>query len=144
MARVTPEQTGLFFLFIDFLPNLNMVLDLALDFFRSMAQINTFLLFIIFFVFVIFAYKVFQTVIRAFIVGVIAATFPIVGNLMGMNIPLTITSIIWFAIFGVAAYLLYSSIRSGARIIGLIFRPFRGLFGKKPVQKIIIKEKEKT
>jgi tellurite resistance protein TehA-like permease len=119
-----------------------MVLEMLLEFLRGLTQVNTVLLLGVFLVFIVLAYKIFQALIKAFIVGVIAATFPVVASLMGMNVPLTISNVIWFAILGVVAYLLYATISGGAKIIGLVLRPFRGLFTKKPVQKVIIREKE--
>lgn len=119
------------------------MLDVIIDLARQLTQANTVLLFVVFLVFIVLAYKIFQAMIKAFIVGVIAATFPVIANLMGMDVPITINNIIWFALFGVAAYLLYATIAGGAKIMGLVMRPFRGLFGKKPVQKVIIREKEK-
>ena len=119
-----------------------MVLEFVIEFLKGLSQLNTVLLMAIFLVFIVFAYKVFQALIKAFIVGVIAATFPVVANLIGMNVPLTINSVIWFAIFGVTGFLLYASITGGVKIIRMLMRPFRGLFSKKPVQKIIIREKE--
>lgn len=120
-----------------------MVLELIPDILVKLTQLNTALLLAVFLVFIVLAYKIFQALIKAFIVGVIAATFPVVASLMGMNVPLTINNFIWFAIFGVAAYLLYATISGGAKIVGLVMRPFRGLFARKPVQKVIIREKEK-
>ncbi len=121
-----------------------MVLELIPDLLMNLTQVNTVVLLAVFLVFIVLAYKIFQALIKAFIVGVIAATFPVVANLMGMNVPLTLSSVMWFAIFGVAAYLMYATLSGGAKIAGIVMRPFRGLFAKKPVQKIIIKEKESS
>ncbi len=121
-----------------------MVLELIPDILMKLTQLNTVILLAVFLVFIVLAYKIFQALIKAFIVGVIAATFPVVASLAGMDVPLTISSVIWFAIFGVAAYLLYATISGGAKIAGLVMRPFRGLFRRKPVQKVIIREKENS
>jgi len=121
-----------------------MVLELIPDILMKLTQLNTVILLAVFLVFIVLAYKIFQALIKAFIVGVISATFPVVASLAGMDVPLTISSVIWFAIFGVAAYLLYATISGGAKIAGLVMRPFRGLFRRKPVQKVIIREKENS
>jgi hypothetical protein len=118
------------------------MLEAIVDFLGQLSQVNTVVLFAVFLVFIVLAYKIFQALIKAFIVGVIAATFPVVANLMGMDIPLTLNSMIWFAVFGVVAYLFYATVSGGAKIIGLAMRPFRGLFRRKPVQKVIIRERE--
>ena len=121
-----------------------MVLEFIPDLLMKLSQVNSFLLMAVFLLFIVLAYKVFQALIKAFIFVVISASFPIVANLMGMSVPLTISSIVWFAILGVTAYLLYASVTGGARIMRMAMRPFRGMFTKKPVQKIIIREKEKS
>jgi hypothetical protein len=119
-----------------------MVLEVIPDILVKLTQLNTVLLLALFFVFIVLAYKIFQALIKAFIVGVISATFPVVANLMGMDVPLTISSVIWFAIFGVAAYLMYATISGGARIVGMAMKPFSRLFNRRPVQKVIIRERE--
>ena len=119
-----------------------MVLEMVVEILQMLSQMNTVLLVGAFFVFIVLAYKIFQALIKGFIVGVISAAFPIVANLMGMDVPLSINSIIWFAIFGVAAFLMYASITGGIKITKLFMRPFKGLFTKKPVKTIIIREKE--
>ena len=119
-----------------------MIVEFLISFIKSLSQVNTILLSVVFIVFIVMAYKIFQALIKAFIVGVISATFPVVANLLGMNVPITISNIMWFAVLGVMAYLLYASVTGGARIIRLIMKPFGGLFRKKPVQKIIIRERE--
>jgi hypothetical protein len=119
-----------------------MVLEFLTEFVTGFTQMNTVLMLAVFLVFIVLAYKIFQALIKAFIVGVISAAFPLVANLMGLNVPLTLTNVIWFAIMGVTAYLMYATVTGGARIIRLILKPFSALFRKKPVQKIIIREKE--
>lgn len=120
-----------------------MVLEMLIEFMEGFTHLNTVLLLAAFLVFIALAYKVFQALVKAFIVGVIAATFPVAANMMGMDVAITVHNVIWFAIFGVVGYLLYATISGGARIIGLALSPFRRLFSRKPVQKVIIKEKEK-
>ena len=118
------------------------MLETIINLMIEISKINTALLMLVFVGFIVLAYKVFQTVIKAFIVGVIAAAFPIVANLMGMDVPLTLSNIIWFAIMGVTAFLVYASVTGGIKVVRIVMKPFNRMFSKKPVQKIIIREKE--
>jgi hypothetical protein len=104
-------------------------------------QLDTVLLIAFFLIFIILAYKIFQTMIKSLIVGIIAATFPIVANLfLGMDVPITFSSIIWFGVFGVVAFLAYSFITGGVKMVRIALSPFRLLFRKKDGA---VKEKEK-
>lgn len=106
-----------------------------MDVFAQLQQVNSAFLLIIFFVFIILAYKLFQTAIRAFIIGLIAASFPIVAFFLGLDVPLTLSSVMWFAIFGVVMYFAYSFISGGVKIVKLILSPFRFMFRKKEKKK---------
>ncbi len=112
-----------------------MVLEFLTQIFSQLQQVNSIFLLIVFFVFLILAYKLFQTVMKAIIVGVIAAAFPFVANMFGFSIPITLNSILWFAIFGVVLYFAYAFISGGVKIIKLIFSPFKVLFRKKEKKK---------
>ena len=119
-------------------------MELILGIIQALSQLNPIILGVIFLGFIVIAYKIFQALMKAFIVGVISATFPVVANLLGMDVPLTISSVVWFAVFGVTAFMLYASIAGGAKMAGFAMKPFTKLFSRKPVQKIIIREKEKS
>lgn len=110
----------------------------------SFSQVNSMVLAFVFLFFIIIAYKVFQTLMKAFVVGVVSATFPLVANLLGMGVPLTITNVIWFAMFGVTVFMLYTSITGGAKIMRFAMKPFGLLFRRKPVRTVIINENEKS
>lgn len=103
--------------------------------------LDTGLIFIVLFAGIIIAFKVFKYLMRVVITGAIFGVFPIVGNMMGLAIPLTIESIIWSAIFGVVLFLLYTSLRTGTKILNTIMSIFGRLLGMgKPKQKVIVKE----
>ena len=78
------------------------------SFIIDIAQNNPPLLFLFFFLFVMIAYKTFQIFFKAFIIGVISAAFPIIANLLGFSIPLTIESLISFGMLGALSYIVYS------------------------------------
>ena len=101
-----------------------MVLETIIEIVKSISEVNSIILPIIFIIFIVLAYKIFQTMIKAFIVGVIAASFPVVAYFMGLDVPLTLESVVWFAIFGVGAYILYATISGGAKIAGFAMKPF--------------------
>jgi hypothetical protein len=108
-----------------------MVLELLTQLISQIQEMNSILLIMVFLIFLILAYKLFQTVVKALIVGVIAAAFPFVANLFGLNVPVTLSSILWFAIFGVILYFAYAFISGGVKIIKTVLSPFRALFRKK-------------
>jgi len=101
----------------------------------------------LFFVFVILAYKTFQIVLRAIIIGTISASFPVIANLLGFGIPLTISSILWFALFGAVSYITYSMITGGLKIVKWSLMPFKRIFKSTPKEhhyhKTIIIREEK-
>ena len=107
--------------------------------FSQLQQVSTVFLFIVFFIFIVLAYKVFQTLMKALVVGVIAAAFPIVANLIGMDVALSLNSILWFAIAGVALYFAYAFMSGGVKIVKIATSPFRFIFRKKEK-----KHKQKT
>lgn len=90
------------------------------------------LLFIGFFIFIIIAYKLFKLVARALIIGLIGAAFPVVVNFLGFNnifgieIALSFQNIIFFALVGIVAFLVYYVISGMVKVVGFMARPFTG------------------
>jgi len=116
-------------------------MSLVSDVLNLLMGLDTILLFIILFIGIILAFKIFKYLVRVFITGAVFAVFPIVANIMGMNIPLTFDSIIWSAIFGIVLYMLYTSVMTGTKLINKIMSLFGKLLGSgKPKQKVIIRE----
>jgi hypothetical protein len=82
--------------------------------------------FIFFIIFIVIAYKFVKFLFKAFIIGLVAAMFPIVGTLfLGLNIDITVFNIIWFAVTGVGLYLVYNVVRGGWKFVKLMTAPFR-------------------
>ena len=101
------------------------------------------LFFLLFFLFIIVAYKVVKLLIRALIIGVIAGLFPVFANLfLGLEIPITLGNILWFAMTGVEIYFVYHILLGIGKIADFIMKPFKGK-KKTKTEKIIIKEKVK-
>jgi hypothetical protein len=119
------------------------------DLITSIAQTSPILLGIFFFVFVIVAYKALQIFIKAIIVGIIAASFPIVATFLGYSVPITLTNMMWFGVLGAGAFIVYSLIMGGVRTSRAVMSPFRGAFKPKPgdhhhhYKTVVIKEDEK-
>ena len=104
---------------------------------------NLIIFFGLFFLFLIVAYKVVKLLIRALIVAVIAGFFPVFANMfLGTSIPITLESILWFAMTGVEIFFVYTILVSIGKIADFISKPFRKGKAKK-VEKVIIMEKGK-
>ncbi|MBU1135163.1 MAG: hypothetical protein KKG13_01445 [Nanoarchaeota archaeon] len=101
---------------------------------------NFILVFGLLIVFVVLAYTVFKILMKAALFGALGAIAPFVANYMGMSIPITLTNILWFALLGVMAYVVYAMASGGVKTMKLITSPFRTLFRQKPKEKIIIRE----
>ena len=98
---------------------------------------------VLFFVFIILAYKVVKILIRALIVAAIATVFPVFSNMfLGTSFPITLDSLLWFAMTGAEIYFIYHILVSIGTIAEFVTKPFRK--GKvKKVEKVIIMEKRK-
>jgi hypothetical protein len=112
-----------------------------LNFVFQMFQANSIVAIAALFLLIIIAYKIFQVVIKSLITGALAALIPIAAVIAGVDIgaPLTISNLLWFAVFGVMSYIIYFSLTTGLKTIRLIMKPVGRLFqGKK--EKVIIRE----
>ena len=112
-----------------------MVIEFITETLSYLSQVNTIILIAVFLIFIILAYKLFQTAIKAVIVGIIAAAFPFVANFLGFNVPLTLNSVLWFAVTGVVLYFAYAIISGGVKIVKIVMSPFRWLFKKREKKK---------
>jgi hypothetical protein len=88
-------------------------------------------------VFLVMAYMIFKQIMKAFIIGLISAAIPVVLYLLGFDIGLSIQTVIWFGLAGIATYFVYDVINGWMTIIRIITWPIRRLFrgGKKPKEK---------
>lgn len=105
------------------------------------------LLFVGFLIFIVIAYKIFRVVTKALIIGLIGASFPVVINflgwseLFGITIELSFQNIIFFAMIGIVAFIVYYLLSGMVKITGAITSPFRDK--NKDVRKEVKKELEK-
>lgn len=97
----------------------------------KLGQGNTYFLLIIFLIFLILAYKIFKTLLKAVIVGVISGFFPVFTYLLGLTDTLTFNHILWFGLAGVSLFFIYTAVAGGVKIISWVFKPLRFLFKEK-------------
>ncbi len=111
-------------------------------------DLNMILLFVGFFIFIVIAYKIFKVVAKALLIGLIGAAFPVVVNYLGMQemfgitIELSFQNIIFFALIGIVAFVVYYVISGIVKVTKAVTSPFRG-GDKGKVRKEVRKELEK-
>ena len=93
-------------------------------------------------VFLIMAYMIFKQVMKAIIIGVVFAAVPVVLYLLGMEIDLSLQTIIWFSLFGIATYFVYDVISGWFKIMRILTWPIRAAL-RKPAVKAKQKEEKK-
>ncbi len=82
--------------------------------------------FVVFIIFTIVAYKLVKFLFKAFMIGLVAALFPVVGSMVfGMNIEISLYNMIWFAATGIGLFIAYSAVRMGWKFVRLIFSPLK-------------------
>ena len=94
--------------------------------FEFLADQGVLIFFVIFIIFIVIAYKLVKFLFKAFIIGLVAALFPVVGNIfLGIDIQISLLNIMWFAVTGICLFLLYSIIKMGWRFLKLVTAPIR-------------------
>ena len=118
-----------------------------LDVLGTIAEINPIFLFIIFILFVFIAYKIFKILVKALIIGIIAALFPFFANYIGVPMATDLNTMIFFGIFGVLFVpvfkIVHGVVKAGSSLAtggekGMIRREVR-----KDLRKEIEKERKK-
>ncbi len=79
-------------------------------------------------VFLVMAYMIFKQLMKAFIIGIIAAAIPVILYLMDFTSELDINTIIWFGLAGIATYFVYDVINGWMTLIKIITWPLRFAF----------------
>ncbi|MEE9323153.1 MAG: hypothetical protein V3U72_01280 [Candidatus Aenigmarchaeota archaeon] len=101
--------------------------------FEFLADQGVLIFFVIFIIFIVIAYKLVKFLFKAFIIGLVAALFPVVGNLfLGLDIQISLLNIVWFAVTGIGIFLLYSVIKMGWKFLKLITSPIR--WARRPIK----------
>jgi lysylphosphatidylglycerol synthetase-like protein (DUF2156 family) len=113
----------------------------------QLLQLDIILLFAGFFIFIIVAYKIFQAMFKALLIGLIGAAFPVVINFLGFNslfgvtIELSFQNIIFFALIGIVAFVAYYILSGIVKVTKFVASPFRK---RGDVRKEVKKELEKS
>ena len=79
--------------------------------------------------FLVMAYMIFKQVMKAIIIGVIFAAIPVVLYLFGVGIDLSLQTIIWFGLFGIATYFVYDVVSGWFKVLRMVTWPIRKLLG---------------
>jgi cell shape-determining protein MreD len=118
--------------------------DIFAGLISEVLQMHPLLIAAILIILIMLAFKIFSFVMKAVFTGACFAFFPLVANLAGFSFPLTLQTILWFAVFGVIVYFGYHTVLSGYKIMRIALSPFSKLSAKKPaVKTVIIKEEKK-
>jgi hypothetical protein len=94
-------------------------------------------------VFLVLAYMIFKQLMKAFVIGIISAAIPIVLYLMGFEIELSIQTIIWFGLAGIAIYFVYDVLSGWMHVIKILTWPFRAVLRRSKKDKKEKQAKEK-
>lgn len=95
-------------------------------------------------VFLVMAYMIFKQLMKAFIIGIIAAAIPVVLYLMDFSSELDIQTVIWFGLAGIATYFVYDVISGWITIVRIITWPIRFVFRRGKAKPKEAKPKEAT
>lgn len=94
--------------------------------FAGLGDQGLIIFFAVFVIFTILAYKLVRFVFKALMLGLVAAMFPVVGNMvLGMSIEISLYNMVWFALTGIALFIVYSAIRMGWKFVKLLFSPLK-------------------
>ncbi|MBI4181552.1 MAG: hypothetical protein HY520_01115 [Candidatus Aenigmarchaeota archaeon] len=108
-----------------------MVLETALALLERLLELNPFLLLGVIVVAAYLAFRIFQTIVKMLITGIAFGLFPILANLLGIPIPLTLQTILWSVILGIATYMAYMGLSFFFKVVNAVFSPLKKGFQKK-------------
>ncbi len=106
---------------------------------RQMAGVHPIFLFVIFLAFVFISYKIFKVLVKAIVIGIIAAMFPFFANYLGVSMPTDLNTMMWFGVFGVLFVLAYKIVYSVLKALGAVL----GGGEKAKIRKEVKKELER-
>ena len=116
-----------------------MALETAIALARDLLNLNPIILLAIVIALVYLGFRLFSLLLRVLLTRLAFASFPVIANLIGIPVPLTLQTILWSAITGIVLYFVYVSLSFGNKLINLALSPFKKTFAKKPKAR----EKEK-
>ena len=119
------------------------MLEIILGLINEVLQLHPILIAIFLVIIIVIAFKVLKFAMRAVLTGICFSLFPIAATFLGFSFPITLQSLLWFAIFGVIVYLAYHTLVSGYKIMKIALSPFSKLGAKKQrVKTVVVKEKK--
>lgn len=120
------------------------VIDFVGNIISFALQLNIEILLIVIVVLALIAFKVFSFVMKAVFTGIVFALFPLVANYFGIPVPLTLNSIVSYALLGILFYFGYGMLSFGFKMTRLAMSPFKKSFKKEKPKKVVVeKESEK-
>jgi hypothetical protein len=95
-------------------------------------------------VFLVMAYMIFKQLMKAFIIGIISAAIPVVLYLFGFQIELSLQTVLWFGLAGIATYFVYDVINGWFTVVRILTWPIRKALKKdsQPKQQKQAKQKK--
>jgi hypothetical protein len=83
-------------------------------------------------VFLVMAYMIFKQLMKAFVIGMVSAAIPVALYLFGFDIGLSVQTVIWFGLAGIATYFVYDVVSGWMKILRIITWPVRRVLFRKP------------
>ena len=119
-----------------------MVFETAFSVLGELLKLDPFMLFALVLAGAYVSLRVLGMVIRILLTGLAFGSFPVIANLAGIGVPLTIQSIMWSALLGIMIYFVFMGLKFGYTIMNAALWPFTRKRGKKVVVKKVPKEEK--
>ncbi len=101
----------------------------------SLLEINPLFLLAGFIIFLVIVFYVVKTVIKTTIVGVFSVFLLVLANFLGVDVPITLQTIIMTATLGIAIYIILGYVELGFKILKAATYPVRKALQRKPKEK---------
>ena len=96
------------------------------EFLNAFGDQSMIIFFAVFIIFTIAAYKLVKFLFKTFMIGLVAAMFPVVGSMVfGLSIEISLYNMIWFAVTGMGLFIAYSAIRFVWKFLKLGLSPLK-------------------
>ncbi len=94
--------------------------------FLGLGDQSMLIFFVAFVVFTIVAYKLVKFLFKALVIGLVAAMFPVIGNmLLGLSIEISLFNMVWFAVTAMGLFVAYSAVRFVWKFLKIGFSPLK-------------------
>lgn len=96
------------------------------EFLGGLGDQSIIIFFAVFIIFTVLAYKLVKFLFKAFMIGLVAAMFPVVGRMvLGLSIDISLYNMIWFAVTGMGLFIAYSAVRLAWKFLKIGFSPLK-------------------